>query len=95
MARPKVGPARLKRTRLAVYRRDGYACKTCGWKPEVPKGYDGQYALGETYRKPNGKVGVRILELDHIWPYLLGGEFEVDNLQALCNSCNARKGANV
>jgi 5-methylcytosine-specific restriction endonuclease McrA len=95
MARPKVSPARLKRTRLAVYQRDGYACKTCGWKPMVPESYDGQYALSETYRKSNGKYGVRILELDHVWPYLLGGKFEADNLQALCNSCNAQKGADV
>lgn len=35
------------------------------------------------------------LELDHIYPFKLGGRFEIDNLQALCNSCNARKGATV
>ena len=95
MARPKVSPVRLARTRLAVYSRDGYACKACGWLPKVPENYDGRYALSESWRKPNGKWGVRVLELDHVWPYLLGGKFEVDNLQALCNSCNAQKGANV
>jgi 5-methylcytosine-specific restriction endonuclease McrA len=95
MARPKVSPARLARTRLAVYARDGYRCLHCGWDPKVPPNYDGRTALGETYRKPNGGFGCRILELDHVLPYSLGGEFTVENLQALCNSCNARKGAKV
>jgi len=93
VARPAVHPTTLARVRLEVYRQAGYACLHCGWAPEVPDGYDGRYALGETYRKPNGKYGCRVLELDHIVPYIHGGQFEVANLQALCNSCNVRKGA--
>lgn len=95
MARPKVSPARLSRTRLAVYGRDGYRCRECGWAPVVPPNYDGRTALSETYVKSNGKYGCRVLELDHIHPYSLGGAFTVENLQALCNTCNVRKGAKV
>lgn len=35
------------------------------------------------------------LSLDHIWPYSLGGEDTLDNLQTLCRPCNSRKGARV
>lgn len=95
MSRPKVAPATLMRVRLEVYARDGFACRHCGWTTAVPDGYDGRYALGETIIKSNGKYGCRLLELDHVTPFLHGGKFELSNLQTLCNSCNARKGANV
>lgn len=35
------------------------------------------------------------LSLDHIYPYSLGGEDTLDNLQTLCRPCNSRKGARV
>jgi 5-methylcytosine-specific restriction endonuclease McrA len=95
MSRPKVSVVRMSRTRLEVYRRDEFACRHCGWTTPVPEGYDGRYALGETYQKPNGHWGCRLLELDHVVPYIRGGKFEVSNLQTLCNSCNARKGTQV
>lgn len=93
MGRPAVHPKTLARIRLEVYRKAWFECVRCGWSPDLPDDYDGRYALGETYLKPNGKWGCRILELDHIVPFIRGGKFEVANLQALCNSCNARKGA--
>lgn len=83
--RPKIRPERRALMRLAVYERDGYACRSCGWSVDVPEGYDGTGALGR------GKS----LELDHIFPYALGGKFELDNLQALCSTCNGRKGAKI
>ncbi|MGB3443857.1 MAG: HNH endonuclease [Actinophytocola sp.] len=91
--RPRVAPETMARIRLAVYGRDWFACVTCGWSPDVPDGYDGRYALGEDYVDNRGRARCRLLELDHIIPHLHGGLFAVDNLQALCNSCNARKGA--
>ena len=36
---------------------------------------------------------VRMLNIDHIHPYVLGGSSELDGLQILCKRCNARKGA--
>lgn len=35
------------------------------------------------------------LSLDHIYPYSLGGEDTLDNLQTLCRPCNSRKGTRV
>lgn len=55
--------------RLAVYRRDGFRCVTCGTRER--------------------------LTLDHIYPWSLGGSDDESNLQTMCHSCNARKGARV
>lgn len=35
------------------------------------------------------------LEVDHIFPYSLGGPSELWNLQVLCGPCNRRKGADI
>jgi 5-methylcytosine-specific restriction endonuclease McrA len=80
-----------------VYIRDGFTCRICGWKPpNIPEDYDGRYALAAGYPCPRtGRSKIRILELDHIKPRLHGGSNDVSNLQALCNSCNARKGATI
>lgn len=83
------------RTRIKVYERDGYACRHCGWSVEPPADYDGRQALGITFLKPNGKYGVRILELDHVLPKSRGGRGCFANFQTLCNSCNVRKGARL
>ena len=37
--------------------------------------------------------GIR-LEIDHILPFIMGGETSVDNSQALCSICNNKKGIN-
>lgn len=80
----------MAKMRLAVHTRDGFACLICGFAPPVPDGYTGRYALAEY---DPGRA--RLLELDHIIPHALGGEFKLDNLQTLCNSCNARKGTKI
>jgi len=46
---------------------------------------EGEVYLNETYRKP---------ELDHIIPYILGGDGD-ENLQILCRSCNCGKGESL
>ncbi|MET0416030.1 MAG: HNH endonuclease [Actinoplanes sp.] len=92
---PRTGSP-LARMRILVYARDGFTCQGCGWAPRVPNGYDGRYALGEVkLDSDRGAYRVRLLELDHVFPESLGGLFEYDNLQTLCNSCNACKGARV
>lgn len=35
------------------------------------------------------------LQLDHVYPWSLGGPTEPDNLQAMCRQCNHEKGATV
>lgn len=85
---------RFVKMRLAVYARDQYTCQSCRWAPSTPVDYDGRHALGDVVMRGRQYV-VRILELDHVYPESLGGAFEFDNLQALCNWCNASKGARV
>jgi hypothetical protein len=70
--------------RLAVFERDGYVCVRCGWRPGDP------VPLTKT-----GRPVYRGLEIDHIHPRHLGGTDEMANLQVLCTSCNASKGAKV
>lgn len=79
--------------RVAVHERDNFTCQGCGWRPkgrEIPAGYDGRHAIG-TWRIPAD----RILHLDHVYPRSLGGLPVLDNLQTLCEPCNARKAARV
>lgn len=91
-SRPRPTPAQLRAIRLAVYVRDGYACRHCSLLFVAPPGYDGDRALVATILA-DGDLREVYLELDHVHPYSLGGPFEVDNLQALCSPCNNRKGA--
>lgn len=76
--------------RVAVYERDGYTCRHCGYRPTViPDGYDGTFGLGEA------GLSLTMLELDHVIPVSKGGVTSMANLQTLCNRCNARKGKKV
>jgi 5-methylcytosine-specific restriction endonuclease McrA len=98
-----VSKRQLAEIRLAVYRRDGYACVNCGWQPEIPERYSGDgalcgpapaEALTEPGRHPSQRLAkLRVLELDHKIPYSKGGDFTVKNLQAMCSTCNGQKGA--
>lgn len=90
------GNTAFARTRLEVHTRDNFTCRSCDWRPAVPDGYDGRYALGLVFLDREARqYRVRLLELDHVYPEFLGGKFELSNLQTLCNSCNASKGARV
>lgn len=77
-------PAPPTGLRLAVLERDGYLCARCGWRPGDP------VPLTRT-----GRPLYRGLEIDHIHPRYHGGTNELTNLQVLCTSCNASKGAKI
>lgn len=85
--RPKWNYPKWAALRLAVYVRDAFTCRRCGWTPGVPE-------VGYTGRRNLPWVDGRELQVDHILPVAAGGEHTlVDNLQALCSHCNYRKSA--
>jgi len=73
--------------RKHVMERDGFVCNTCGVSPaEIPADYDGSFA-------PVVK-GDRYLVIDHIRSRYEGSKaysHHPDNLQVLCDGCNAAK----
>jgi len=69
--------------RCFIFNRDNFTCKICGIHPEnIPLNYDGKNTI---YCQNT------FLVLDHIIPYSKGGECILDNLQTLCDICNAKK----
>lgn len=78
--------------RAEVFLRDDFTCRDCGWRPPeevIPAEYDGRYGFGPFCVFP----AERALHVDHIVSRARGGRSVVANLQTLCGSCNATKGA--
>lgn len=84
--------------RAHVFHRDGFACVRCRSRAvDVPVNYDGAGALFcETYVRT--RLGFRkygrsrdVLVLDHRVTRRAGGLSVIENLQALCETCNRRK----
>lgn len=92
--------ARGRALRLTVFRRDGFACRRCGWAPKaVPPDYHGESGLTEWRTEQQRRwartiqvQGCVSLEVDHVIPRANGGPNHLDNLQALCSDCNRTKG---
>lgn len=74
--------------RLAIYERDGYACRHCGWSVSKPEGYRGHHPIGVvvgtrkrlTYFRPSftDKPDVRIYVDEDVRRYL-----EIDHITPL------------
>lgn len=79
----KPGRGKTQEMRRAVYERDSFRCRSCGFAAP-------QHEVKTFYAF--GWNPVR-LQLDHVVPYKLGGQFTIENLQTLCQTCNSRKGA--
>ena len=96
MARTRTKPINFKepryqRLRAAVFRRDGFTCQLCGWRPPLLSEldeYDGRYTIGW-----RDYPASRLLNVDHIIPRVQGGPSELENCQTLCYRCNSKKGA--
>ncbi len=48
----------------------------------------------KTCQECNNRIEFDEMEADHIIPHSRGGETNIENAQALCRQCNARKGSN-
>lgn len=69
--------------RAFIFVRDNFTCRHCGDRAfEIPDDYNGRYTL---------RCNNLCLVLDHILSIRRGGTHRPDNLQTLCDSCNARK----
>jgi len=87
--------------RKKVFERDDWRCVKCGHQPvkQVRHGYhpvDAKILKSEYLQDWNGWVNtiVDTLIADHIKPIALGGdEWDMDNIQTLCVSCNKAKTA--
>jgi len=73
--------------RRFVYKRDNFKCKICGDFAKIPEVYTGKYTLSTNKKS--------CLVIDHIVSLRNGGNNHPDNLQTLCDSCNARKSSTV
>lgn len=73
--------------RSFVFRRDSFTCQACGKQAVGVATYSGRLAAYCS----DGMV----LVVDHVISLANGGTNHPDNLQALCDHCNAKKGATV
>lgn len=84
--------------RAHVFYRDGFRCVRCdAHAVDVPPDYDGKSALfcNTSVRSKLGRGRYRlspdVLILEHIVTLAAGGRNVVNNLQAMCETCNKKK----
>ncbi len=80
-----------REVRRRLYEDADYACAECGSRiRELSEYWDGYFHAAGGLGDNGGSV---FLQIDHVVPVLYGGSNHESNLQVLCDSCNARKGA--
>jgi 5-methylcytosine-specific restriction endonuclease McrA len=72
--------------RKFIYEKYNFTCNFCKIKFQKPKDWDGLSAIHN---------GIMWLEIDHIIPLSKGGPDKIENKQALCQSCNSKKGVKI
>jgi len=76
--------------RRAVFIRDDFTCRWCGWIP--PEDKISEFLEDDRFT-PLCWYSRRHLHVDHVVPRCRGGQLrEIGNLQTLCDSCNSGKG---
>ncbi len=83
---------RFEAMKLFVYRRDGGRCQLCGCDFEKIKRILRRLSWSATcfYRSAVGfdNSGGVLYDIDHIFPVVLGGLCDPENLRTLCHECH-------
>jgi len=90
--------------RMKVFQRDKYECVKCGFKARkeliIPEGYEDYYNKKYIiFKRVKVHASLKVivgdeskLIADHIIPIAIGGEeYDLENIQSLCNECNKVK----
>lgn len=77
-----------------LYERQDGVCPYCGrvmtWVPEWASA-----RLRRTHHPVVVEIRSREATLDHVYPRIWGGQYEVANVVAACRSCNSSKGDRI
>jgi 5-methylcytosine-specific restriction endonuclease McrA len=93
--RRRAAQYRKKLTRGArefIYERDNWTCQLCGLAFDKNTRWRNEIGYAPSLSNVPGHRFWVLLEIDHIVPIRHGGTHDPNNLRALCQPCNSRKG---